>query len=50
MEPNAELANLLPALKEADFSDSEIEKLLGGNLARLFRDVLPEWAIQAVSA
>ena len=42
LESSAELANLLPALKEADFSDSEIEKLLGGNLARLIRDVLPE--------
>ena len=42
LESSAELSNLLPALFNAGFSDAEVEKVLGGNMLRLFRDVLPE--------
>ena len=41
LESTAELCNLLPALEDAGFGDSEIERILGGNLLRLFKDVLP---------
>ena len=42
LESSAELSNLLPALQGGGFSAAEIEKILGGNLVRLFRDVLPD--------
>ncbi|MBM3959741.1 MAG: hypothetical protein FJ314_08225 [SAR202 cluster bacterium] len=41
LESSAEMPNLLPALEEAGFKDLEIEKILGGNIIRLLRDVLP---------
>jgi membrane dipeptidase len=41
LESSAEMPNLLPALEKAKFKPSEIEKLLGGNMLRLFREVLP---------
>ena len=41
LESSAELANLLPALHEAGFGEVEVEKILGGNMLRLFEEVLP---------
>lgn len=41
LESSAELPNLLPALEKAKFKPSEIEKILGGNMLRLFRETLP---------
>lgn len=41
LESSAEMSNLLPALEKAGFHESEIEKLLGGNMLRLFKTVLP---------
>ncbi len=41
LEDSGEIGNLRPALGEAGFSGSETDKILGGNLQRLFRDVLP---------
>jgi membrane dipeptidase len=41
LESSAEMPNLLPALEKAGFRESEIEKILGGNMLRLFRAVLP---------
>lgn len=41
LESSAEIHNLLPALEKAGFKESEIEKILGGNLLRLMKDVLP---------
>ncbi len=41
LKSTLELCNLLPALEDAGFGDSEVEKILGGNLLRLFKDVLP---------
>lgn len=41
LESSAEMPNLLPALEEAGFRGDEIERILGGNLRRLFADVLP---------
>ena len=42
LESSTGLPNLLPALQEGGFRAAEIEKILGGNLIRLFGDVLPE--------
>ena len=42
LESSTGLSNLLPALQDGGFSAAEIEKILGGNLLRLFREVLPE--------
>ena len=42
LESSAEMGNLLPALEKAKFKASEIEKILGGNMLRLFRDTLPK--------
>ena len=42
LESSAELSNLLPALEDGGFKDTEVEKILGGNLLRLFKDVLPD--------
>jgi membrane dipeptidase len=41
LESSDELGNLLPGLEDAGFSASDIERILGGNLLRLFREVLP---------
>ncbi len=41
LESSAEMPNLLPALEKAKFKSSEIEKILGGNMLRLFRETLP---------
>lgn len=41
LESSAEMPNLLPALEKAKFKPSEIEKILGGNMLRLFRETLP---------
>jgi microsomal dipeptidase-like Zn-dependent dipeptidase len=41
LESSAEMGNLLPALEEAGYKESEIEKILGGNMLRLFNAVLP---------
>jgi membrane dipeptidase len=41
LESSAEMGNLLPALEEAGFKEPEIEKILGGNMLRLFNAVLP---------
>jgi len=41
LESSAELFRLLPALEKGRFTAAEIEKILGGNLLRLFHDVLP---------
>lgn len=41
LESSEELPNLLPALERGGFGASEIQKIFGGNLLRLFRDVLP---------
>ncbi len=42
LETSAEMPNLLPALEKAGFHESEIEKILGGNMLRLFRATLPK--------
>ena len=42
LESSAGLSGLLPALEQEGFTEDEIEKILGGNLLRLFRDVLPQ--------
>jgi len=41
LESSADLPGLLPALETEGFHEAEVEKILGGNLLRLFRDVLP---------
>lgn len=41
LEHSGEIGNLLPALERGGFTETEIEKILGGNLDRLFKDVLP---------
>ncbi|NQW16158.1 MAG: membrane dipeptidase [Chloroflexi bacterium] len=41
LESSAEIANIVPALEKDGFSTTEIEMILGGNLSRLFNDVLP---------
>ncbi|MBI4304696.1 MAG: membrane dipeptidase, partial [Chloroflexi bacterium] len=41
LESSKEIANLLPALEESGFTETEIEKILGGNLSRLFHETLP---------
>ena len=42
LESSAGLSGLLPALEKGGFAAAQIEKVLGDNLLRLFRDVLPE--------
>ncbi len=41
LETSAEITNLFPALESAGFTAGEIDKIAGGNLLRLFEDVLP---------
>lgn len=41
LENSGELPNLWDPLSDAGFSQVDIEKIAGGNLLRLFRDVLP---------
>ena len=41
LESSEGLPKLLPALEHGGFNPSEIEMIFGGNLLRLFRDVLP---------
>ena len=41
LESSTEIGNLAPALDQAGFTEQEIDKILGGNLLRLFNDVLP---------
>lgn len=41
LEHSGEIANLAPALEQGGFAASEIDKILGDNMTRLFRDVLP---------
>ena len=41
LEDSSEIKNLLPALEEAGFTETETEKVLGGNMLRLFNEVLP---------
>lgn len=41
LEHSDEMPNLLPALEQAGFSESQIDQITGGNLLRLFKDVLP---------
>ena len=41
LESSAEIGNIFPALEEHGFSTTEIEMIVGGNLRRLFEDVLP---------
>lgn len=41
LEHSGEISNLLPALEHGGFSGSEIDKIVGGNLLRMFKDVLP---------
>jgi membrane dipeptidase len=42
LESSAEMQNLVPALEQDGFTTAEIDKILGGNLLRLFKDVLPD--------
>lgn len=41
LENSSEIGNLAPALEQAGFSESEIDKILGENMLRLLKDVLP---------
>ena len=41
LEHSGEMPNLLPALEHAGFTGSQVDKIVGGNLLRLFKDVLP---------
>jgi membrane dipeptidase len=41
LEDSSQLPHLWDPMRDAGFSDAEIEKIAGGNLLRLFRDVLP---------
>ena len=41
LQHSGEIQNLLPALEQNGFSESEIDKINGGNLSQLFKDVLP---------
>ena len=41
LEDSGELPNLWDPLSESGFTSAEIEKIAGGNMLRLFRDVLP---------
>lgn len=41
LEHSGEFPNLVPALERGGFTGSEIDKIVGGNLLRLFKDVLP---------
>ena len=41
-EDSGTASNLIPLLEHEDFTPVEIEKIVGGNLLRLFNDVLPE--------
>ena len=41
LDHSGEMPNLLPALEKAGFTGSEVDKIVGGNLLRLFKDVLP---------
>ena len=42
LEHSGEFGNLPPALEQDGFTGSEIDKILGRNLDRLFKDVLPD--------
>lgn len=41
LEDSSQLTNLWDPLRNAGFSEAEIEKIAGGNMLRLFKDVLP---------
>ena len=41
LENSGELPNLWDSLANAGFTSTEIEKIAGGNMLRLFKDVLP---------
>jgi len=41
LENSSQLPNLWEPMRSAGFSEAEIEKIAGGNLLRLFKDVLP---------
>ncbi len=41
LEHSGEMPNLVPALERGGFTEVEIDKIVGGNLLRLFADVLP---------
>jgi len=41
LENSGELPNLWDPLSDAGFTQTDIEKIAGGNLLRLFRDILP---------
>ena len=41
LESSAEVGNLFPALENGGFGPGEIDKIAGGNMLRLFREVLP---------
>ena len=41
LESSAEIGNLFPDLEDGGFSPGEIDKIAGGNMLRLFNEVLP---------
>ncbi len=41
LEHSGEISNLIPALVHGGFNGSEIDQIVGGNLSRLIKDVLP---------
>jgi membrane dipeptidase len=41
LENSSQLPNLWDPMRNAGFSEAEIEKIAGGNMLRLFKDVLP---------
>ncbi len=41
LESSAEIGNLIPALETGGFSDDEVDRILGGNMLRLFKETLP---------
>jgi membrane dipeptidase len=41
LEHSGEMPNLIPALEKAKFTGGQIDQILGGNMLRLFKDVLP---------
>jgi len=41
LENSSQLPNLWDPMRDAGFSETEIEKIAGGNMLRLFKDVLP---------